>query len=93
MEKKQAEMNGWTWAYLAVTGAVFGFWQKSIAAGIFMFLFVLLLTQLLYIVTRAIDRVQDLLYVRLEDRTGGCTGFSDCTCWWHTEQRAIAEKK
>jgi hypothetical protein len=35
-------MNKWTWLYLAVAGAVFGYWQNNIAAGIFMFLFLLL---------------------------------------------------
>src|ERR1700730_12743024 len=43
-------MNRWTWLYLAVASAVFGYWQNNIAAGIFVFLFLVLLTRLLYMV-------------------------------------------
>jgi len=86
-------MNNWTWAYLAWTGAVFGYWQNSVAAGIFMFLSLLLLTRLLYIIVGASVRIETLLYQRLEDPTGGCTGYANCPCPWHAGQRALAEKK
>jgi hypothetical protein len=86
-------MHNWTWAYLAVTGAVFGYWQNNVAAGIFMFLVLLLLTRLLYMIAGVNTRIETLLHQRLEDPTGGCTGYKDCPCWWHAEQRAIAEKK
>ena len=86
-------MNKWTWLYLAVAGAVFGYWQNNIAAGIFMFLFLLLLTKLFYLLISVTGRIEKLLHERLEDPTGGCTGYKDCPCWWHTEQRALAEQK
>jgi hypothetical protein len=86
-------MNNWTWGYLVATGAVFGYWQRNIAAGIFMFMVLLLLTRLLYMVVNGIGRVNTVLHERLEDPTGGCTGYKDCNCWWHTEQRALATKK
>jgi hypothetical protein len=80
-------MNQWTWLFLAVTAAVFGFWQNSIVAGIFVFLFLLLLTRLLYVlidnvirVEHVTARVEKLLHERLEDPTGGCTGYKDCPC-------------
>ena len=86
-------MNKWTWVYLVTTGAVFGYWQKNMAAGIFMFLSLLLVTRLLYIVVNGIGRINTLLHERLEDPKGGCTGYKDCPCWWHTEQRKLVEKK
>ena len=27
-------MTHWTWAYSAATGAVFGYWQNNVAAGV-----------------------------------------------------------
>jgi hypothetical protein len=67
-------MNNWTWAYLAATGAVFGYWQNNVAAGIFMFLFLLLVTRLLYMIAGVNTRIETLPHQRLEDPTGGCTG-------------------
>lgn len=65
-------MNNWTWAYIAATSAVFGYSQNNAAAGIFMFLFLLLLTRLLYVIAGVNTRIETLLNQRLEDPTGGC---------------------
>lgn len=86
-------MNNWTWAYLVVSAAVFGYWQHNVAAGIFMFLVLLLVTRMLYVIVNNIGYINNLLHERLSDPTGECTGYKDCTCWWHTGQRALAQKK
>jgi hypothetical protein len=70
-------MKNWTWAYLAATSAVFGYWQNNVAAGIFMLLFLLLLTRLLHVISGVNTRIETLLHQRLEDPTGGCTGYKD----------------
>ena len=57
-KEPEAGMNSWTWAYLAVTAAAFGYWQNSIAAGFVVFLFLVLLTRLLYIVANSIVSVR-----------------------------------
>jgi hypothetical protein len=93
-------MDRWNWSYVIVTAAVFGFWQNNIVAGVFMLLLLVGLVTLfhgtidgLIGVGRCIQRIEKLLQERLEDPTGGCTGYKDCPCWWHTEQRALAERK
>ena len=83
----------WTWLEVAITSAAFGYWQNNVAAGIFMFLFLLLLTRLLNTIAGVNTRIETLLHQRLEDPTGGCTGHRDCPCWWHTEQRTSAKRK
>ncbi len=56
-------------------------------------MFLLLLMRMLYMIVGVNIRIETFLHQRLEDPTGGCTGYKDCPCWWHAEQRASAEKK
>jgi hypothetical protein len=58
-----------------------------------MFLFLVLLVRMLYLIANKIVRVGILLHEGFADPTGECTGYKDCPCWWHTEQRSLAETK
>jgi len=99
-----ARISVWNWVYFAGTSVVFGYWKNSFAAGIFLFLvlafFRVAVEWIVQSIVRGVTRietrmetVQSLLEQRLEDPTGGCTGYRDCLCWWHTEQRRLAAKQ
>jgi hypothetical protein len=57
--------NNWTWGYLLVTSAIFGFWLKSVEAGTFMFLFAVFFARMLYMTAEGNSR-REILLTRIE---------------------------